>query len=64
MALSETFYITLLTTASATFLMIIRWCYRSKCTHVRFCGIVEIERNVEEEEKIDIERQDSTKINL
>jgi len=63
MALSETFYITLLTTASATLLVIVRWMYRSKCSHVRFCGI-EIERNVEEEEKIDIERQDSTKINL
>jgi hypothetical protein len=63
MALSETFYITLLTTASATLLVIVRWCYRSKCSHVRFCGI-EIERDILEEEKIDIERQDSTKINL
>jgi hypothetical protein len=63
MALSETFYITLLTTASATLLVIVRWCYRSKCSHIKCCGI-EIDRNVEEEEKIDIERQDSTKINL
>jgi hypothetical protein len=63
MALSETFYITLLTTASATLLVIVRWMYRSKCSHIKFCG-VEIERNVVEEEKIDIERQDSTKINL
>jgi len=52
MALSETFLITLMTTASATFLVTIRWCYRSKCSNVKMCCI-EIQRDTEGEESLD-----------
>ena len=48
MPLSETFLITLTTTSSATFLVCLRWLYRSKCTRIQCCGLI-VERDVHEE---------------
>lgn len=53
MPLSETFLITLTTTASATFLVCLRWLYRSKCSRVQCCGLL-IERDIRREEEIDL----------
>jgi hypothetical protein len=53
MALSETFLITLTTTASATFLVCLRWAYKSKCSHVE-CLCFKIDRDVRGEEQIDM----------
>ena len=50
--LSEIFWSTFVTTMSGLMLAIIAACYRSKCRSVRCCGL-EIERDVEGEEKID-----------
>lgn len=52
MALSETFLIALVSTTTASCLVAIRWCYKSKCRRVRFCG-VDIERDVVGEEHLD-----------
>lgn len=52
MALSETFLITLTTTASATFLVCLRWIYRSKCNHIECCGLI-VDRDVRGEEALD-----------
>ena len=61
MPLSETFLISLTTTASATFLVCLRWAYRSKCSRVSCCGLL-IERDVKGEEQLDmISPQDSEK---
>jgi len=55
--LSEIFWSTFVTTMSGLMLAIIAACYRSKCRSVRCCGL-EIERDVEGEEKIDVIEQD------
>jgi hypothetical protein len=61
MPLSETFLISLTTTASATFLVCLRWLYRSKCSRVSCCGLL-IERDVQGEEELDaINPTDSSK---
>ena len=39
-------------TCSGILLAIIAVCYKSKCSHIRMCGI-DIERNVQVEEDID-----------
>jgi len=49
---SEIFWNSFLVTVSGLLLAIIAACYKSKCTTIRFCG-VEIDRDVEGEEKID-----------
>jgi len=64
MPLSETFLISLVATTSASFLVCLRWAYRSKCTRVSCCGLL-IERDVRGEEQLDmIYPQDSEKQNL
>ena len=61
MPLSETFLISLVATTSATFLVCLRWAYRSKCSRVSCCGLL-IERDVRGEESLDmIYPQDSEK---
>lgn len=61
MPLSETFLISLVASVSATFLVCVRWAYRSKCTRVSCCGLL-IERDVVGEEQLDmIYPQDSEK---
>lgn len=50
--LSEIFWNSLLITSSGLFLAVIAACYKSKCRTIRCCGI-EIDRDVEGEEKID-----------
>lgn len=63
MSLSETFLISLVTTSSATFLVCLRWLYRSKCSRVSCCGLL-IERDVRGEEQLDmIVPQESEKRN-
>ena len=52
MVLSETFWIAFVSTMSASCLVTVRWCYRSKCTNVKCCGI-EIQRDVAGEESLD-----------
>lgn len=52
MVLSETFWIAFVSTMSASCLVTVRWCYRSKCTRVNLCGM-SIERDVEGEEDLD-----------
>jgi hypothetical protein len=55
--LSEIFYSMLVTTSSGLLLAIIAACYKSKCRHIRL-GCIEIERDVEAEEEIDIGEQE------
>lgn len=45
--LTETFLISISTMGFAFLTGMIGICYRSKCSHVRCCGCMEIERNVE-----------------
>ena len=52
MALSETFWIAFVSSASASCLIAVRWCYKSKCRRIRFCG-VDIERDTTGEEHLD-----------
>jgi hypothetical protein len=49
---SEIFWNNLVMTASGILLAVIAVCYKSKCSHIRMCGL-DIERNVEVEEDID-----------
>ena len=55
--LSEIFYSMLVTTSSGLLLAIIATCYRSKCRTIKCCGL-EIERDVQGEEEIDIAEQE------
>jgi hypothetical protein len=50
--LSEIFWTTFITTMSGLILAIIAACYKSKCRYIKL-GCVEINRDVEGEEKID-----------
>ena len=50
--MSEVFLTFVITTASGLFLAGLAMCYKSRCTHIRFCG-VDIERNSVLEERID-----------
>lgn len=52
MAVSETFLIAVITSVTASCLVAIRWCYKSKCRRIRFCG-VDIERDTSGEEHLD-----------
>jgi len=50
--LSEIFWTTFVTTMSGLILAMIAACYKSKCKYIKCCGL-EIDRDVEGEEKID-----------
>lgn len=50
---SETFYSNLMMTCSGILLACIALLYKSKCSHVRCCGFLDIERNTQAEEQID-----------
>lgn len=52
MVLSETFWIAFVSTMSASCLVTMRWCYRSKCSSVKLCCI-EIKRDTNGEESLD-----------
>ena len=56
--LSEIFYSMLVTTLSGLMLAMIGVCYKSKCRYIRF-GCIEIDRDVEGEEKIDTLEHDN-----
>ena len=58
MVLSETFWIAFVSTMSASCLVTVRWCYRSKCNNVKCCGI-EIQRDVRTEEDLDMQHPSS-----
>ena len=52
--LSEVFYSLLLTSVIGLILALARMFYKSKCSVIKCCGgMVEIDRNIELEEKID-----------
>jgi|688.fasta_scaffold283743_3 hypothetical protein len=53
MVLSETFWIAFVSTASASFLVCLRWAYKSKCNHVECCCI-KVDRDVHGEERLDM----------
>jgi hypothetical protein len=50
---SEIFFTFLVTSTLGFCALSLRMCYKSKCTHVRFCGF-ELDRDTEAEGKIDI----------
>jgi hypothetical protein len=50
--LSEVFFSLLLTSLIGLILALARICYKSKCKVIKCCGL-EIDRNIEMEEKID-----------
>lgn len=57
MALSEIFWNSVLITSSGVMLAIIGACYKSKCRYIKCWGI-EIERDTQAEEEIDMELQE------
>lgn len=58
MVLSETFWIAFVSTMTASCLVTMRWCYRSKCSNVKFCCL-QIERDVAGEESLDVQQPPS-----
>jgi len=49
--------ISLATICSGIVMLIIRTCYKSKCSHISLCrGLVDIERNIQAEAKDDAEQ--------
>ena len=54
--LSEIFWNSFLVTSSGILLAIIAACYKSKCYKIK-CGCLEIDRDVQGEEEIDIVEQ-------
>ena len=59
MAVSEVIYSILITSISGVIFGILTVLYKSKCKHINICGIV-IERDVEGEEKVDIDANHTT----
>ena len=59
MELSETFYALLLTTAGGFVLIMLKYCYTSKCSSIDFCCI-KIVRDIGTEVKEDIENKEET----
>jgi len=55
MVLSEVFYSFVITSFIGCILSIVAACYKSKCSEIGICGCVNIKRNVEMEEKTDLE---------
>jgi hypothetical protein len=56
--------ISLATICSGIAMLIIRTCYKSKCSHISLCsGLVDIERNIQAEAKEDAEASKSEKKN-
>ena len=54
--------ISLATICSGIVMLIIRTCYKSKCSHISLCrGLVDIERNIQAEAKEDAEASKSEK---
>ena len=53
------FVISLTTICSGVAMLIIRKCYKSKCSHISICrGLVDIERAVDQEAKDDAEKSE------
>lgn len=50
---SELFWNSVLITGSGLLLAILAICYKSKCSNIKCCGCIEIQRNVDLEEKYD-----------
>ena len=54
--------ISLATICSGIVMLIIRTCYKSKCSHISLCrGLVDIERNIQAEAKEDAKASKSEK---
>lgn len=56
MRLSEGFYAMLIATSAGIIGAILTILYKSKCTRVKCCGLIDIERDVAGEEKFDEEQ--------
>jgi len=54
--LSEGFYAMLIATGAGIIGAILTILYKSKCTRVKCCGLIDIERDVQGEEKYDEEQ--------
>ena len=58
----STFWLSIVTILTASIAVTIRACYKSKCSDFKCCyGLISIERNVDVEEHIDMERADSNR---
>ena len=58
----STFWLSLATLIIGSIAVTIRACYKSKCTDFKCCyGLISIERDVDVEEHIDMERADSNR---
>ena len=55
---SEVFFSLVLSTASGLMIALCAGLYRSKCSHIKCCGIVDIERDVKGEEELDASQFD------
>jgi hypothetical protein len=53
MALSESFYFYLVSTISSFLIVGLGFCYKSKCKIIKCCGIIEVDRDVDVEQKED-----------
>jgi hypothetical protein len=51
--LSESFYFYLVSTLSSFLIIGLGFCYKSKCKIIKCCGVLEINRDVEIEQKED-----------
>jgi len=51
--LSESFYYYLVSTVSSILIVILGFMYKSKCKIIKCCGCVEVDRDVEVEQKED-----------
>lgn len=51
--LSEIFWMSVLGTTATIFTIMVRYCYKSKCTNIKM-GCVKIQRDVQGEEKLDV----------
>jgi hypothetical protein len=51
--LSESFYYYLVSTISSLIIVCMGFLYKSKCKNVKCCGLVEVDRDVEIEQKED-----------
>jgi hypothetical protein len=59
--MTEVFYSLLISSISALSLACLAGCYRSKCSHIKCCGI-DIERDVKGEEQLDSNQNNNIKV--
>ena len=58
----STFWLSITTVILASLAVVVKACYKSKCSDFKCCyGLISIERDVDVEEHIDMERNDSNR---